>query len=127
MRGKSQLQPESACQNTIPLVRHLKIAFYSVAQCIQNVKSPVAVVISLLVANWRRRLASGAQFQHQLCSISVCSIVCVPPVGVQQEITGLWRKIILTFSLLDTVIRNLQAQHKFSQLSVLIFSGQTEY
>lgn len=76
------------CQHTIPLVWHLWSAFYSLAQYIRNVKSPVAVVIRLSDANWLRRLVSGARSQHQLCSSGVCRNICVPPAGVWQAIVS---------------------------------------
>lgn len=60
-----------ACQNTIPLAWHLKSAFYALAPRIQNVKSPVVVVISLLPANWPPCLVSSAALLGASCAALV--------------------------------------------------------
>lgn len=60
-----------ACQNTIPLAWHLKSAFYALAQRIQNVKSPVVVVISLSPANWPPCLVSSAALLGASCAALV--------------------------------------------------------
>lgn len=89
-----------ACQNTIPLAWHLKSAFYALAPRIQNVKSPVVVVISLSPANWPPCLVSSAAllgascaalvfaatslFQRHGCCCNGQWQVCVEPLSVSQ-------------------------------------------